>query len=83
MLLLWIPLLGMYLYTTRYNCSESLFNIAHFSFSFSIRRGREANQILRARFSSAVSTALEDVDIANKDLLSSIDRQYLILHARY
>ena len=41
----------------------------------------EANQILRARFSSAVSTALEDVDIANKDLLSSIDRQYLILHA--
>ena len=38
----------------------------------------EANQILRARFSSAVSTALEDVDIANKDLLSSIDCQYLI-----
>ena len=43
----------------------------------------EANQILRARFSSAVSTALEDVNIANKDLLSSIDRQYLILQARY
>lgn len=39
----------------------------------------EANQILRAQFSSAVSAAVEDVDVANNSLLSSIDRQYLIL----
>lgn len=43
----------------------------------------EANQVLRAQFSSALSTALEDVDTANKDLFSSIDRQYLIIHAHY
>ncbi|KAB5520273.1 hypothetical protein DKX38_024592 [Salix brachista] len=35
--------------------------------------GTEANQILRGQFSSAVSAALEDVDIANNDLLSSIE----------
>ena len=36
----------------------------------------EANQNLRTRFSSAVSSALEDVDVANKNLLSSIDRKH-------
>ncbi|KAG5223049.1 kinesin-related protein [Salix suchowensis] len=35
--------------------------------------GTKANQILRGQFSSAVSAALEDVDIANNDLLSSIE----------
>ncbi|KAF5447057.1 hypothetical protein F2P56_032636 [Juglans regia] len=38
-----------------------------------VRTGMEANQVLRAQFSSALSTALEDVDTANKDLFSSID----------
>lgn len=33
----------------------------------------EANEVLRAQFSSAMSAALGNVDIANKDLLSSID----------
>lgn len=40
----------------------------------------EANQNLRAGFSSAVSTALEDADVASTDLLTSIDCQYLDLH---
>lgn len=40
----------------------------------------EANQALRARFSSAVSTTVEDAGIANKDINSSIDRQYLKLY---
>ncbi|KAJ6299692.1 hypothetical protein OIU76_020634 [Salix suchowensis] len=35
--------------------------------------GTKVNQILRGQFSSAVSAALEDVDIANNDLLSSIE----------
>lgn len=38
-----------------------------------VRNGMEANQMLRSRLSSAASTALEDVDVANKSLLSSID----------
>ncbi|XP_038988983.1 LOW QUALITY PROTEIN: kinesin-like protein KIN-5A [Phoenix dactylifera] len=37
-----------------------------------VRSGLEANQLLRARLSSAASTTLEDVDVANKALLSSI-----------
>lgn len=63
-----------------------LFNFVHncsFQFLLSIRSGMEANQDLRAQFSSAMSAALGDVESANKDLLSSIDRQYLILHAHY
>lgn len=52
--------------------------IANFS---SIRGGTEAIETLRARFSYAVSAALEDADIANRNMLSSIDRQYLFLHA--
>lgn len=31
--------------------------------------------VLRGRFSSAVSTALEDTDTGSKNLLSSIDRK--------
>ncbi|KAK9280536.1 hypothetical protein L1049_014228 [Liquidambar formosana] len=44
------------------------------------RGGMEANQILRARFSSAVSSAIEDVDVANKNLLSSIDHSLQLDH---
>lgn len=40
----------------------------------------EANQALRARFSSAVATTVEDAGIANNDINSSIDRQYLELY---
>lgn len=50
-------------------------------FSFHTRGGMEANQNLRGRFSSAVSTALEDVDLANNNLLTSIDRQYLFAYS--
>lgn len=46
-----------------------------------VRQGIEANQALRSRFSSAMSTTLEDAEIANKDINSSVDREYLILHA--
>uniref|UniRef100_A0A2N9GZ90 Kinesin motor domain-containing protein n=1 Tax=Fagus sylvatica TaxID=28930 RepID=A0A2N9GZ90_FAGSY len=45
-----------------------------------VRRGMEANQILRSQFSSAVSIALDDVNIANKDLLSSIDNSLQLDH---
>ncbi|GFZ17960.1 P-loop containing nucleoside triphosphate hydrolases superfamily protein [Actinidia rufa] len=38
-----------------------------------VRGGMEANQSLRARFSSSVSSALEDADVASKNLLSSVD----------
>lgn len=44
------------------------------------RGGIEANQNLRAQFSSAVSSALEDVDMANKNLLSSIDHSLQLDH---
>ncbi|KAG7949918.1 hypothetical protein I3843_13G088500 [Carya illinoinensis] len=45
-----------------------------------VRTGMEANQVLRAQFSSALSTALEDVDTANKDLFSSIDHSLQLDH---
>ncbi|ONI00428.1 hypothetical protein PRUPE_6G088500 [Prunus persica] len=45
-----------------------------------VRRGTEANQALRDRFSSAVSAALEDVDAADKNLLSSIDHSLQLDH---
>ncbi|KAG6489133.1 hypothetical protein ZIOFF_050391 [Zingiber officinale] len=38
-----------------------------------VRSGLDANQLLRAKMSSAVSSTLEDVDVSNKDLLTSID----------
>lgn len=41
------------------------------------RGGMEANQNIVARFSSAVSTALQDADVANRNLLTSIDCRYL------
>ncbi|KAG4384698.1 hypothetical protein GLYMA_13G330600v4 [Glycine max] len=45
-----------------------------------VRGGMEANQALRARFSSAVSTTLEDAGIANKDINSSIDHSLQLDH---
>ncbi|XP_022634171.1 kinesin-like protein KIN-5D [Vigna radiata var. radiata] len=38
-----------------------------------IRGGMEANNLVRARFSGAASTTLEDAEIANKDIKSSIE----------
>ncbi|KAK4758242.1 hypothetical protein SAY87_019543 [Trapa incisa] len=38
-----------------------------------VRKGLQANQNLRSQFCSALSAAFEDVDVANKDLISSID----------
>ncbi|CAI9105253.1 OLC1v1004137C1 [Oldenlandia corymbosa var. corymbosa] len=38
-----------------------------------VRSGMEANQSLRAHFSSAVSSVLEDADVASRNFLSSID----------
>lgn len=84
MLLLWIPLLGMLILYECILCTivfffiitetEKLFLLCSLSFS---RGGLEANQNLRDQFSSAVSTALEDADAANNNLLTSIDSQYL------
>ncbi|XWS53207.1 hypothetical protein CRYUN_Cryun11dG0138300 [Craigia yunnanensis] len=45
-----------------------------------VRGGMEANQILCDQFSSAVSTALEDVDTANKSCLTSIDHSLQLDH---
>ncbi|CAI8592385.1 unnamed protein product [Vicia faba] len=45
-----------------------------------VRGGIEANQALRARFSSAVSTTVEDAGIANKDINSSIDHSLQLDH---
>ncbi|KAK4793058.1 hypothetical protein SAY86_023493 [Trapa natans] len=40
-----------------------------------VRKGLQANQNLRSQFCSALSAAFEDVDVANKDLISSIDSE--------
>ncbi|XP_021279236.1 kinesin-like protein KIN-5D [Herrania umbratica] len=45
-----------------------------------VRGGMEANQILCDQFSSAVSTALEDVDAANNSCLTSIDHSLQLDH---
>ncbi|XP_006653984.1 kinesin-like protein KIN-5A [Oryza brachyantha] len=45
-----------------------------------VRNGTEANQLLRSKLSSAVSTTLEEIDIANKALLSSIDSSLKLDH---
>lgn len=39
------------------------------------RKGEEAHHSLRDKFSSAVSSVIDDVSVANNDLLSSIDRK--------
>ncbi|XVF46438.1 hypothetical protein PTKIN_Ptkin03bG0026800 [Pterospermum kingtungense] len=45
-----------------------------------VRGGMEANQTLREQFSSAVSTALEDVDTANNGCLTCIDTSLQLDH---
>ncbi|KAK2424881.1 kinesin protein KIN-5D [Trifolium repens] len=45
-----------------------------------VRGGIEANQALRTRFSSSVSTTLEDAGIANTDINSSIDHSLQLDH---
>ncbi|XP_010253418.1 PREDICTED: kinesin-like protein KIN-5D isoform X2 [Nelumbo nucifera] len=45
-----------------------------------IKGGVEANQRLRAQLSSAAASALEDVDLANKNLLSSIEYSLKLDH---
>ncbi|XP_027088167.1 kinesin-like protein KIN-5D [Coffea arabica] len=58
------------------DAQESLFNLEKRNVDSAdsiVRRGMDANQSLRARFSSAVSSALEDADVASRNLLSSID----------
>lgn len=58
------------------DAQESLFNLEKRnvdSVHDIVRGGMDANQSLRARLSSAVSSALEDADVASRNLLSSID----------
>ncbi|XP_047969610.1 kinesin-like protein KIN-5D [Salvia hispanica] len=45
-----------------------------------VRGGMDTIDILRGRFSSAVSSALEDTDTGSKNLLSSIDRSLQLDH---
>lgn len=52
---------------------QNLYNLCSVSYSSG---GLEANQNLRDRFSSAVSTTLEDADAANNNLHTSIDSVY-------
>lgn len=65
------------------NAQESLLSLENrnvASVESIVRGGMEANQNLCTRFSSAVSSALEDVDVANKNLLSSIDHSLQLDH---
>ncbi|XP_078179140.1 kinesin-like protein KIN-5A isoform X1 [Carex rostrata] len=45
-----------------------------------VRRGMEANQLVRTQFSSAATRTLQDVDLANDELLSSIDSSLKLDH---
>ncbi|KAL4587620.1 hypothetical protein LXL04_000492 [Taraxacum kok-saghyz] len=45
-----------------------------------VRGGLEANQILRSRYSAAVSSALDDTNVASKNLLSSINHSLQLDH---
>ncbi|XP_058109930.1 kinesin-like protein KIN-5D [Magnolia sinica] len=65
------------------NAQESLLSLEErnvASVNSVVRGGMEANQVLRARLSSAASTALEDVDVANRSLLSAIDYSLKLDH---
>ncbi|XP_009792660.1 kinesin-like protein KIN-5D isoform X1 [Nicotiana sylvestris] len=58
------------------NAQQSLLNLEERNVAFVdeiVRGGMDANQALRMRFSSGVSSTLEDTDAASKHLLSSID----------
>lgn len=65
------------------NAEDSLFSLGKGNVAIVdsiVRTGREANQLLRSKLSSAVSTTLQDIDIANKALLSSIDSSLKVDH---
>uniref|UniRef100_A0A0D9WC38 Kinesin motor domain-containing protein n=1 Tax=Leersia perrieri TaxID=77586 RepID=A0A0D9WC38_9ORYZ len=65
------------------NAEDSLFSLGKQnveSVDSIARTGTEANQLLRTKLSSAVSTTLEEIDIANKALLSSIDSSLKLDH---
>ncbi|KAF8395042.1 hypothetical protein HHK36_018981 [Tetracentron sinense] len=65
------------------NAQESLLNLEEgnvASVASIIKGGMEANQMLRARLSSAASSALGDADVANKNLLSSIEYSLKLDH---
>uniref|UniRef100_A0A0D9ZTH3 Kinesin motor domain-containing protein n=2 Tax=Oryza TaxID=4527 RepID=A0A0D9ZTH3_9ORYZ len=65
------------------NAEDSLFSLGKGnveSVDSIVRTGTEANQSLRSKLSSAVSTTLEEIDIANKALLSSIDSSLKLDH---
>ncbi|WMV56398.1 hypothetical protein MTR67_049783 [Solanum verrucosum] len=58
------------------NAQQSLLDLEERNVAFVdeiVRGGMDANQALRVRFSSGVSSTLEDTDAASKHLLSSID----------
>jgi kinesin family protein 11 len=65
------------------NAEDSLFSLGKGNVESAdsiVRTGTEANQSLRSKLSSAVSTTLEEIDIANKALLSSIDSSLKLDH---
>nr|CAB3463738.1 unnamed protein product [Digitaria exilis] len=65
------------------NAEDSLFSLGKGNVEFVdsiVRTGTEANQLLRSKLSSAVSSTLEDIDVANKALLSSIDGSLKLDH---
>ncbi|KDP44156.1 hypothetical protein JCGZ_05623 [Jatropha curcas] len=65
------------------NAQESLLNLEKSnvaSVNSIVSGGMEANQVLCTQFSSSVSAALEDVDAANNNLLSSIDHSLQLDH---
>ncbi|KAG2624276.1 hypothetical protein PVAP13_3KG119900 [Panicum virgatum] len=65
------------------NAEDSLFSLGKGnveSIDSIVRTGTEANQLLRSKLSSAVSSTLEDIDFANKALLSSIDSSLKLDH---
>ena len=76
MLLLWILLFGRSIILCWDQNSQYILFI--FFRLLLIRGGMEDNHLRRDRFSSAVSTTLEDAEIASKDINSSIERQYLV-----
>lgn len=65
------------------NAEDSLFSLGKGnveSVDSIVRTGTEANQLLRSKLSSAVLTTLEDVDTANKAILSSVDSSLKVDH---
>ncbi|CAN6358356.1 unnamed protein product [Urochloa humidicola] len=65
------------------NAEDSLFSLGKGnveSVDSIVRTGTEANQLLHSKLSSAVSSTLEDIDVANKALLSSINSSLKLDH---